>query len=144
MGPIWVPSAPDGPYVGHMNLAVRDCMGAIVQSKALTYWGRVTHICVNKLTIIGSDNSLSPDRCQAIIWTNAGILLIRPLETNFSEIIIGIQTFKRKCTWKCRLRNGVHLSRPQCVKAPVLAELAPVPASPIMLEHLRRDSQLRL
>ena len=22
----------------------------------------------------------------------------------------------RKCTWKCRLRNGVHLSRPQCVK----------------------------
>ena len=28
----------------------------------LTYWGRVTHICVNKLTIIGSDNGLSPGR----------------------------------------------------------------------------------
>ena len=37
----------------------------------LTHWGRVTHICVSKLTIIGSDNGLSPDRRQAIIWTNA-------------------------------------------------------------------------
>ena len=46
---------------------------------ALTHWGRVTHICVGKLTIIGSDNGLSPGRRQAIIWTNAGILLIRPL-----------------------------------------------------------------
>ena len=30
--------------------------------QALTHWGRVTHICVSKLTIIGSYNSLSPDR----------------------------------------------------------------------------------
>ena len=36
----------------------------------------VTHICVGNLTIIGSDNGLSPDRRQAIIWINAGILLI--------------------------------------------------------------------
>ena len=42
-----------------------------------------------KLTIIGSDNG----RRQAIIWTNAGILLIEPLGTNFSEILIGIQIF---------------------------------------------------
>ena len=41
----------------------------------LTHWGRVTHICVSKLTIIGSDNDLSPGRHQAITWTNAGILL---------------------------------------------------------------------
>ena len=40
----------------------------------LTHWGWVTHICVSKLTIIGSDNGLSPDWCQAI-WTNAGIML---------------------------------------------------------------------
>ena len=59
----------------------------------LTHWGRVTHICVGKLTIIGSVNGLSPGRRQAIIWTNAGILLIRPLGTNFSEILIGIQIF---------------------------------------------------
>ena len=59
----------------------------------LTHWGRVTHICVGKLTIIGPDNGLSPGRRQAIIWTNAGLLLIGPLGTNFSEILVGIQTF---------------------------------------------------
>ena len=62
----------------------------------LTHWGRVTHICASKLTIIGSDNGLSPGRRQAIIWTNAGILLIRTLGTNFSESSIGIQTFSVK------------------------------------------------
>ena len=50
----------------------------------LTHWGRVTHIRVSNLTIIGSDNVLSPDLRQAIIWTNAGILLIQTLGTNFS------------------------------------------------------------
>ena len=69
-----------------------------IQSKSnhLTHWGRVTHICVGKLTIIGSDNGLSPQRRQAIIWTNAGILLIGPLGTNFSEILIEIQPFSLK------------------------------------------------
>ena len=62
-------------------------------SGPLTHWGRMTHICVSKLTILGSDNGLSPSRRQAIIWTNAGILLIGPLGTNFSEIIVGIQSF---------------------------------------------------
>ena len=62
----------------------------------LTHWGRVTHIFVGELTIIVSDNGLSPGRRQAIIWTNAGILLIGPYGTNFSEIFIGIQTFSFK------------------------------------------------
>ena len=76
----------------------------------LTHWGRVTHICVSKLTIIGSDNGLSPGRRQAIIWTNAGILLIRTLGTNFSEILGKIHSLhSRKCIWKCRLRKGVYL-----------------------------------
>ena len=44
----------------------------------LTHWGQVTHICVSKLTIIGSDNGLSPGRRQAIIWTNAVVLFIGP------------------------------------------------------------------
>ena len=54
---------------------------------SLTHWGRVTHICVGNLTIIGSDNGLSPGRRQAIIWTSAEILLIEPPGTSFSEII---------------------------------------------------------
>ena len=54
------------------------------------------HICVSKLTIIGPDNGLSPGRRQAIIRTNAGILLIESLRTNFSEISIKIHTFSFK------------------------------------------------
>ena len=65
-------------------------------SDILTHWGRVMHICISELTIIGSDNGLSPRRCQAIIWNNAGLLLIEPLGTNVSEISIGIQTFTFK------------------------------------------------
>ena len=52
----------------------------------LTHWGRVMNLCVGNLTIIGSDNGSSPGRHQAIIWTYAGILLIGPQGTNFSEI----------------------------------------------------------
>ena len=62
----------------------------------LTHWGRVTHICVSNPTIIGSDNGLSPSRRQAIIGTNAGILLIQPLGTNFSEMLIEIYIFSLK------------------------------------------------
>ena len=63
---------------------------------AITHWGWVTHICVSKQTIIGSDNCLSPGRRQAIIWTNAGILLIGPFGTNFSGILIKIYIFSFK------------------------------------------------
>ena len=62
----------------------------------LILWARVTHIWVSELSIIGSDNGLSPGRRQAIIWTNVGILLIGPLGTNFSEILIKIVTFSYK------------------------------------------------
>ena len=58
---------------------------------SLTHWGWVMDIWVSKQTIIGSDNSLSPGRRQAIIWTNA-ILLIQTLVTNFSEILSEIHT----------------------------------------------------
>ena len=76
----------------------------------LTHWGRVTHICISKLTSIGSDNGLSPGRRQAIIWTNTEILLVRPLGTNISEILIENHIFSfNKMLLKCRLRNGGHL-----------------------------------
>ena len=63
---------------------------------SLTHWGRVMHIYVSKLTIIGSDNGLLPGGCQAIIRTNDGILLIRTFRTNFSEIFSEIHTFSFK------------------------------------------------
>ena len=89
---------------------------------ALTHWGRVTHICVSKLTIIGSDNGLSPGRGQAIIWTNAGILLIGPLGTNFSEILIGIQTFSFK---KMHLKMSSAKWRPFSLGLDVLKARCP-------------------
>ena len=66
------------------------------QTTRLTHWGWVTHICVSKLTIIGSDNGFAPGRRQAIIWTNAGILLNGSLRTNSTEILIKIHTFSFK------------------------------------------------
>ena len=64
--------------------------------KLLTRLGWVMHICVSKLTIIGSDNVLSPSRHQTIIWTTAGVLLIGLLRTNFSGIFIEIYIFSSK------------------------------------------------
>ena len=80
--------------------------------RILTHWGRVTHICVSELTIIGSDNGLSPGRRQAIIRTNAGILLIRPLGTNFSESLIEILIFPFK---KMRLKVSSAKRQPFCL-----------------------------
>ena len=85
--------------------------------RLLTHWGRATHICVSRLTIIGSDNGLPPDRRQAIIWTNAGILLIGPMGTNFSEILIKNYTFSFR---KIHLKMSSGKWRPFCLGLNVL------------------------
>ena len=92
-------------------------MVSAVSADGLTHWGRVTHICVSKQTIIGSDNGLSPGRRQAIIWTNAGMLLIGNLGTNFSQILfeIGIFSFK-----KMGLKVSSAKWRPFCLGLNVL------------------------
>ena len=77
----------------------------------------MTHICVSELTIIGSDNGLSPGRRQAITWTNDEILLIGSLGTNFSQILIKIYTFSfKKMHWK--MPSGKW--RPSCLSLNVL------------------------
>ena len=82
---------------------------SILRHTYLTHWGRVTHVCVSKLTINGSDNGLSPSRHQAIFWNNVRILLIRQSGTNFNEILMEVMDcLSRKSVWKCRLRNGIH------------------------------------
>ena len=85
----------------------------------LTHWGRVTHICVGEQTIIASDNGLSPGRRQAIISTNARILLIGPLGKNFSEISIKIITFSFT---KMRLKVSSAKWRPFCLGLNVLRQ----------------------
>ena len=69
----------------HLKMSSGKWWPFCLSLNVLTHWGRVTHVCVDKLTIIGSDNGLSPGRRQAIIWTNVGI-----------------------CIWKCRLIYGGH------------------------------------
>ena len=83
-----------------------------IMTVVFTHWGRVTHICVSKLTIIGSDNGLSLGRRQAIIWTNAEILLIRTLGTNFSEILSEIHAFSLK---KMHFKMSYAKWRPFCL-----------------------------
>ena len=82
----------------------------------------MTHICVSKLTIIASDNGLSPGRRQAIIWNNDGILLIWPLGTRFSEILIEIHSFSFK---KMHLKMSSGKWWPFCLGLNVLNRLCP-------------------
>ena len=95
----------------------------------LTHSGRLTHICLSKLTITGSDNGTSRCQRQAIIWTNAGILPILNLEINFMEILREILTFSFKkmhlntssaIWWQCCLglsvltyRNMIYTNIPE-------------------------------
>ena len=88
------------------------CTASPGSTRVLTDWGRVMHRCDGNLTNIGSDNDLSPGRRQAIIWTNVGILLIGPLGTNFSEILITIHTFSFK---KMHLKMSSGKCRPFCL-----------------------------
>ena len=87
-----------------------------------------TCVCVGNLTIIGSDNGLSPGQRQAITWTNVGILLIGSLGTNFSEIIIEIHIFSFK---KIHLKMSSGKWRPFCLGLNVLrrfqAKIIPLP-----------------
>ena len=99
------------PYTPVFSTGGWVCARSVAMTSILTHWGRVTHICVSNLTIIGSDNGLLPDRRQAIIWTNAGLLLIGPLGTNFSEILIAILTFSFK---KMRFKVSSAKRRPFC------------------------------
>ena len=61
-------------------------------------------------------NSMSPGRRQAIIWTNATILLVGLLPTHFSECFIEIQTLSLKkiilrmlSVKCCRFRLGLNI-----------------------------------
>ena len=97
--------------------AEKNPVDDVIMIYSLTHWGLATHICVSKLIIIGSDNGLSPSRSQAIIWTNAGILLIRPLGTKLTEILIEIHIFSFN---KMHLKMPSAKWRPFCLGLNVL------------------------
>ena len=89
----------------------------IKKNRSLTHWSWVTHTCIGKLAIIGSDNGLSPVRRQAIDWTNAKILFIEPLVTHVNEILIEILSFSFT---KKHLKVSSAKWRPLCLCLNVL------------------------
>ena len=95
----------------------------VIWIKSFPHWSRVTHICVDNLTIIDSDNGLSPGRRLAIIWTSARMLLIGPLVTNLGEIVFKIRIFSLK---KMHLKTWSVKWRPFCLSHNVLSLLNPV------------------
>ena len=105
----------DWTYVYHKHFLKYDSRRIWIlatRRDSLTRRGRVTHIWVSKLTIIGSDNGLPPGRRQAIIRNNTGILLIGPIGTNLCEILIEIHTFSFK---KIHLKISSGKWRPFCL-----------------------------
>ena len=78
-------------------------------SLSLTHWGRVTHICVDNLSIIGSDNG-----SNIVNWT-----LRNNLHGNLNQnscVFIHENAFEN-VVWKM----VAILSRPQCVNVCVLS-----------------------
>ena len=89
------------------------CLGFNV----LTHWSRVMHICVNKLTITGSDNGLSPGRRQSHYlnqcWNTVNWTLRNKFQWNLNQnlyIFIQENAFGN-VVWK----TAAILSWPQCV-----------------------------
>ena len=86
----------------------------------LTHWGQVTLICVNKLSIIGSDVAWSaPSHYLNQCWNIVNLTIRNKFQWNVnrnSNIFIHENhrpphlswRSVRKCIWKCRLRNGGH------------------------------------
>ena len=103
-------------HINIWDLIIHPCLN-FNASLVITHWSRVTYIYVNKSTIIGSENGFLPGLRQVIIWTSAGVLLIRTSWPNLSAILCEIQTF---------LFIKIHFkipSRPQCIKPPVNGEV---------------------
>ena len=85
-----------------------------------THTSRAMHLWVSDPTNIDSDNGLLPGECPTIISTNAGILLVGPLQTNFNDILFEIQKFS------CNKMNLKMLSvkwQPYCLSLTVLINL---------------------
>ena len=86
----------------------------------MPHCGQVTHICIS--TNIVSENGLLPVWCQAITWNKAAETMLPYCQLHHKKHIsvksyLEFKSFQsKKCTWKCRLLNDIHLSQPECVK----------------------------
>ena len=105
----------------HLNMSSVNCQSFCVCLLwvGLTHWGRVTHICFRKLTIIGSDNGLSPGRRPAIIWTNTEYCQLDPWEQTSVKFSVKFIYFH----WENAFENVVHKWRPFCFGLNVLSNM---------------------
>ena len=104
------------------SLTVSDHEGKVLSVKDITLkmpsssgWELAHMIKDGWLSSVITANTIG--RRQAIIWTNAGILLFGPLRSNFSEILIEIDTFSFK---KMHLKRLSAKWRPFCLGLNVL------------------------
>ena len=85
-----------------------DLSGSIVS----VHWGRVTHICVSELTIIGSDNGYSPVLAPSHYLNQCWNIINSTPIKKFSQILIEIHTFSFK---KMHLKMSSGKWRPFCL-----------------------------
>ena len=76
-----------------------------IATSFLTHWGRVTHICVSKLTIIGSDNGLLPGHLKQC-WNAVNL---DPWKQTSVKSQSQFKHFhSTKCIWKYRGKGEVR------------------------------------
>ena len=73
------------------------------------HWSHLisSHLILSYL-VIDSYNGMSPVRRQGIVWTNAELLSIGPLGTNFGQVVKFKYFHSRKYIWKYRQKNVGH------------------------------------
>ena len=81
----------------------------------LTHWGRVTHICISKIAIVGSDNGLAPARRHYLnqCWNIVNWTLGNKFQWNLNR---NLYTFIQENVFENVWKMAAILSWPQCVK----------------------------
>ena len=92
-------------YSGSIQLSIYIHCGIHINSSPLVPNICVIYASVNPVSI-STDNGLSPIWCQAIIFTNAGLLSIGPLQTNFLEIYLKSKFFSENAFENVILSRG--------------------------------------
>ena len=104
-------------YRMHSNYGAHELL-PLCQHSNINWTPKMCHIYAPvNWVIVDSDDGLSPNQRQTIFWTNADLLAIWPLGTNFSEICIEIQDFSFK---KMHLKMSFAKWQPFCLTLKVL------------------------
>ena len=81
-------------------------------ARTLTHWGRVMHICVVKLTIIGSDNGLSSGRCR-----------LKKSSAKWLPFCLSLKVLSSYCSWVWCATPYISLIQIQIEKSIIASNL---------------------